>query len=148
MSRVLEEQPLRPLGRLEDFTNDQMKKLKDELDRLQGRGKYKGDMSNPSYGDGYYAASLFREYGYPIDELEKALKKWKEERKARKKREEKMIDRPGVERIRLKESEKRTYWLRVTSTGASLHPSREDATRRLRDGGMVALKKIGKIDRE
>lgn len=45
----------------------------DALDKLEGRGRYKGDMGNFCYADGIFAASIKREFG--VDDLKK-LRKW------------------------------------------------------------------------
>lgn len=37
--------------------------IRDQVDKLEGTGKYHGDMSNICYGDGYFANSLLRETG-------------------------------------------------------------------------------------
>lgn len=37
--------------------------IRDHVDKLEGTGPYRGDMSNICYGDGYFANSLLRETG-------------------------------------------------------------------------------------
>ena len=47
--------------------------VKAELDRFYGNGKWKGDPVNPCYQDGYYAVSLERKYGMPLEEIVKTI---------------------------------------------------------------------------
>jgi len=47
--------------------------LKQKLDKLDGKPPY-DTPSNHCYGDSYYAKSLEREYGAPIEELRKKVK--------------------------------------------------------------------------
>lgn len=52
------------------FTDAQVADIKDKLAMLDGRGKYNTG-SNICRGDHVFAASIHREFGYPVDDLRK-----------------------------------------------------------------------------
>lgn len=60
------------------YTAAQIKWLKaevlDALDKLDGRGKYRGDMGNVCYADGHFANSLIAKYGCDLHTLRKWAK--------------------------------------------------------------------------
>lgn len=107
---------------MKTYTPEQIAKMKDDLDALDGKGRHNVG-SNIVRGDGIYANSLERRYEMTIEDMRKLVKANRKPKAAPKKAEAVTIDRIEIHEF-ISTTADDPAWGRITTDGTRYDGSR------------------------